>query len=307
MTNPAQPKTQDRVYPGGTPGRDHDHRHPDRACCCRPFRRPARRPGRLQCTNNLKQIGLACLGHEQAQGFLPTGGWGCWAGEPTRGFDKRQPGGWLYNILPYMELQSLHDLGIDQGCATDAARIDRDSRSACRRRWRPSFVPRAARWSPIRIHTSDQRSDLLNVIAATSVVGRSDYAASGGDLYWRTATNQVPERRWPGRRHDREPQWARRIPAITPPAWSTAAAWSAAATSRMAPATPIWRARSISTPTTTPTGRPSATISAGTSAGSATYVRWSGVRSTPSPRHAEVAADADRSYARSRHPWLSVR
>ena len=46
------------VHLSGTLGGDHDHRHLDRACCCRRCRRPARRRGRLQCQNNLKQIGL---------------------------------------------------------------------------------------------------------------------------------------------------------------------------------------------------------------------------------------------------------
>ncbi len=68
----------------------------------------------VQCKNNLKQLALACLSHEQVQGFLPTGGWGYgWVGDPDRSFDKRQPGSWRFNILPYLEQPALRDLGLN--------------------------------------------------------------------------------------------------------------------------------------------------------------------------------------------------
>ena len=67
---------------------------------------------KTQCMNNLKQMADAAQQHESAQGFFPTGGWGFfWAGDADRGFSKRQPGGSIYNILPYLGEQPLHDLG----------------------------------------------------------------------------------------------------------------------------------------------------------------------------------------------------
>ena len=73
----------------------------------------AREAGRrAQCLNNCKQMALGCLGHEAKYGFFPTGGWGSmWAGDPDRGYNKRQPGGWHYNILPFIDQTDLHDLG----------------------------------------------------------------------------------------------------------------------------------------------------------------------------------------------------
>jgi prepilin-type N-terminal cleavage/methylation domain-containing protein/prepilin-type processing-associated H-X9-DG protein len=59
---------------------------------------------KIQCSNNLKQLALGMLQHEQANGKFPSGGWtDGWVGDATRGFGLRQPGSWVYSILPYVD------------------------------------------------------------------------------------------------------------------------------------------------------------------------------------------------------------
>jgi len=78
---------------------------------------------RTQCSNQLRQLGLAFQNHHDVQKHLPTGGWHFgWVGYPEYGFGKEQPGGWLYNILPFIEQTALHDLGKGStGAARNAA------------------------------------------------------------------------------------------------------------------------------------------------------------------------------------------
>jgi prepilin-type N-terminal cleavage/methylation domain-containing protein len=63
---------------------------------------------RMQCTNQLRQIGLAALNHAESFRSLPSGGWGYgWIGDPDMGFGKGQPGGWAFSVLPFMEQEQV--------------------------------------------------------------------------------------------------------------------------------------------------------------------------------------------------------
>jgi prepilin-type N-terminal cleavage/methylation domain-containing protein len=127
---------------------------------------------RLQCTNNLKQIALGALNHEQLNGFLPTGGWGSYtAGEPTRGFGVKQPGGWLYNILPFIELRSLHDMGMSDRTQIPLRMATPVTIFNC-----PSRRP--AKAYPFYVATIGYRYS--NITTQPTVMGRSDYAGNAG-------------------------------------------------------------------------------------------------------------------------------
>jgi prepilin-type N-terminal cleavage/methylation domain-containing protein/prepilin-type processing-associated H-X9-DG protein len=63
---------------------------------------------RSSCANNLKQIYTACASHVTLLGHYPTGGWDAASTSitmisPDRGADWRQPGGWAYTLLPFMD------------------------------------------------------------------------------------------------------------------------------------------------------------------------------------------------------------
>jgi prepilin-type N-terminal cleavage/methylation domain-containing protein/prepilin-type processing-associated H-X9-DG protein len=70
---------------------------------------------RMQCQNHLKQIGIAFHNHHDTFNHLPTGGWGwSYVGDPDEGFAEKQPGGWTYNILPFIEQNALRQIGAGQ-------------------------------------------------------------------------------------------------------------------------------------------------------------------------------------------------
>jgi prepilin-type N-terminal cleavage/methylation domain-containing protein/prepilin-type processing-associated H-X9-DG protein len=67
---------------------------------------------RSQCKNNVKNIALGWLLHEDTHGYLPSGGWGrFWSADPNQGYGEEQPGSWAYNILTYIEEATLRELG----------------------------------------------------------------------------------------------------------------------------------------------------------------------------------------------------
>jgi prepilin-type N-terminal cleavage/methylation domain-containing protein/prepilin-type processing-associated H-X9-DG protein len=129
---------------------------------------------RTQCANNLKQIGLAMLNHESTYSRFASGGWGWrWVGDPDRGTDHSQPGGWVYNLLPFVEQDNLHRLGMG-GTPEEKA-----TASAIRISTPLALFNCPTRRRPITYHNDVY--DYRNTKNPIDKVARTDYATNAGD------------------------------------------------------------------------------------------------------------------------------
>jgi len=135
---------------------------------------------KAQCINNLKQLGLAAHTHENVHKHFPSGGWGwLWVGDPDSGYGKDQPGGWIYNILAFVEQPALRKLGAG---LPEGGRTGPGKRAALKQLCStpiPTFncpTRRAA-----ALYTNTFFSPFANNADPPSTVARSDYAACAGD------------------------------------------------------------------------------------------------------------------------------
>jgi prepilin-type N-terminal cleavage/methylation domain-containing protein len=138
---------------------------------------------RQQCGNNLKQLALGAQNYLSANSHFPTGGWGwAWVGDADRGFGSDQPGGWVYNLLPYIEQVQMHKLAgdgnrdtISAGQLAGTLHVLKSPLATirCPSRRLQNVYPKPQD-APNYAHNS--AADGVNTIA-----GRSDYAINVGD------------------------------------------------------------------------------------------------------------------------------
>ena len=130
---------------------------------------------RTQCVNQLKQMGLAWLNHESAHGSLVGGGWGAtWGPDPDLGTGVNQPGGWIYQQLPFMEESGLHQFGSG---LSGTAKLQSNAQIIAT----PVSImncPTRREARPYTMRLTQRNS------AFTDIAARTDYGANAGDCNW---------------------------------------------------------------------------------------------------------------------------
>jgi prepilin-type N-terminal cleavage/methylation domain-containing protein len=137
---------------------------------------------RSQCSNNLKQLALATMNHEEIYRTLPATGWGAhWMGDPDRGFGVAQPGGWAYNILPFLEQSALRQVGAGATAAAKAASLAQLRATPVATFYCPSRrTPGLYEGSKTCINADNPPGNLL---------AKTDYAGNAGSAPFRLAPN----------------------------------------------------------------------------------------------------------------------
>ena len=118
---------------------------------------------RMQCSNNLKQLGLAAHNFQDTYGYLPGGArdghttydWNCCNSRHSSGWS------WMFQLLPYIEQSAIYELG-KSGDSSDNVT-------------NPNHSKVAATFSPV-FNCPSRRG-----IQAINGAYRADYAACGGE------------------------------------------------------------------------------------------------------------------------------
>ena len=129
---------------------------------------------RMSCSNNLKQLGLGMHNCHDTNGSFPSSGWGwLWVGDPDRGQGSKQPGGWTYNVLPFIEQDNFFKQGSGQTDAQKATINFQKVQQPIKTFYCPSR--RAAKAYP-----NTNNFGYFNVNGIAPLFAKTDYAACGG-------------------------------------------------------------------------------------------------------------------------------
>ena len=131
---------------------------------------------RTACLNNLKQLSLGCILHEQAHKHYPFPGWGWnWVGDPDMGYGKGQPGGWTFNVLSFIEQQSLHDLAKGQSYTSGK----KQTLTKMMQTPLATFICPSRRSSELRPYSTRSEDRLFNA-DTPELAAKTDYALNFG-------------------------------------------------------------------------------------------------------------------------------
>jgi prepilin-type N-terminal cleavage/methylation domain-containing protein len=126
---------------------------------------------RTSCTNNLKQLGLGMHNCHDTNGAFPSSGWGwLWVGDPDRGQGKKQPGGWTFNVLPFIEQDNFYKQG--SGGNIPAANLQKVQQPV------KTFYCPSRR--PAKAYPNTNNFGYNNVTGIAPQFAKTDYAACGG-------------------------------------------------------------------------------------------------------------------------------
>ncbi|MFA8017335.1 DUF1559 domain-containing protein [Bremerella cremea] len=152
---------------------------------------------RAQCTNQMRQLGLAIHNHHDSHKFFPTAGRG-WDYLPTFNVDHdqtdgsplvgaQQEAGWQYQILPYLEQMNVYQ-GDNYGTAEE--RGHRIAEAVIQTYYCPSR--RAAAPTPQSYRQSKYKNVAMTVPSGTHEIGKSDYTACCRDSRPRELNTTMP-------------------------------------------------------------------------------------------------------------------